>query len=139
MLDTTSPAVDNASPSYITFRSDQVCLRSKFERLPAQSDQHFQQVNCCCQVNADWVLTVTERLLASTHGGLKAAQEVLPHAVAQQILEALYSLLKQEPTVVDVSVEQLFDGSLPALAVKFHINYLSVCRWHQQHQTSLSW
>ncbi|DBA77455.1 hypothetical protein WJX77_000861 [Trebouxia sp. C0004] len=77
MLDTTSPAVDNAAPSYITFRSE--------------------------QVNADWVLSVTEKLLASTQGGLKAAQEVLPHAVAQQILEALYNLLKQEPTVVDVA------------------------------------
>ena len=105
MLDTTPPACDKAAPSYITFRSDQVCLRSKFERLSAQSDQHFQQVNCCCQVNADWVLSVTEKLLASTQGGLKAAQDVLPHAVAQQILEALYNLLKQEPTVVDVSVE----------------------------------
>lgn len=77
MLDTTSPAVENAAPSYITFRSD--------------------------QVNADWVLSVTQKLLASTHGGLKAAQEILPHAVAQQILEALYNLLKQEPTVVDVA------------------------------------
>lgn len=76
MLDTTLPAVDNAAPRYITFRSD--------------------------QVDADWVLSVTEKLLASTQGGLKAAQEVLPHAVAQQILEALYNLLKQEPTVVDV-------------------------------------
>ncbi len=85
------------------------------------------------------MLSVTEKLLASTQGGLKAAQEVLPHAVAQQILEALYNLLKQEPTVVDVSVEQLFDGCLPALAVHFHSKYFSVCRWHQQHQTSLLW
>jgi len=85
-------------------------------------------------------LNVTEKLLASTQGGLQAAQEVLPHAVAQQILEALYDVLKQEPTVVDVSVEQLFDGCLPALAVHFfHSKDLSVCRWHQQHQTSLLW
>lgn len=113
-------------------------LKSKFERLLAQSDQHFHQVNCCCQVNADWVLSVTQKLLASTHGGLKAAQEVLPHAVAQQILEALYNLLKQEPTVVDVSVEQLCDGCMSALAVHLHNKCLSVCRWQQQHQTSLS-
>lgn len=85
------------------------------------------------------MLNVTEKLLASTQGGLKAAQEVLPHAVAQQILEALYTLLKQEPTVVDVSVEQLFDGCLPVLAVHLRNKCLSVPRWHQQHQTPLSW
>jgi hypothetical protein len=84
-------------------------------------------------------LKVTEKLLASTQGGLQAAQEVLPHAVAQQILEALYNVLKQEPTVVDVRVEELFDGCLQAHAVCFHSNHLPVCRWHQQHQTSLSW
>jgi len=84
-------------------------------------------------------LSVTEKLLASTLGGLKAAQEVLPHAVAQQILEALYNLLKQEPTVIDVRVEQLSDVCLQAHAVCFHSKYFPVCRWHQQHQTSLSW
>lgn len=56
------------------------------------------------------------------------AQEVLPHAVAQQILEALYKVLKQEPTVVDVSVEQPFDGSLPGFAVYSHSKYFPVCR-----------
>ena len=50
------------------------------------------------------MLKVTEDLLATSREGPKAVQEVLPHTVAQQILEALYDLLKHEPTVVDVSV-----------------------------------
>ena len=49
MLDTTLPAVDNAAPSYITFRPDQVCLRSKFERLLAQSDQHFNRLTAAAR------------------------------------------------------------------------------------------
>lgn len=51
------------------------------------------------------MLKVTEDLLATSRQGLQAVQEVLPHTVAQQILEALYDLLKLEPTVVDVGVQ----------------------------------
>lgn len=50
------------------------------------------------------MLKVTEDLLATSRQGLQAVQEVLTHTVAQQILEALYDLLKHEPTVVDVGV-----------------------------------
>lgn len=51
------------------------------------------------------MLKVTEDLLATSRQGLQAVQEVLPHTVAQQILEALHDLLKHEPTVVDVGVQ----------------------------------
>ena len=57
----------------------------------------------CNQVNVDWVLHVMELLLSGTEGGTQAAQAVLPHTTAQQILEALYEHVKKEPTVVDVS------------------------------------
>lgn len=51
----------------------------------------------------DWVLNVTQLLLSATERGTEAAQEVLPPATAQLILEALYELVRKEPTVVDVS------------------------------------
>ena len=51
----------------------------------------------------DWVLNITELLLSATERGTTAAQEVLPHTTAQQILEALYEIVRKEPTVVDVS------------------------------------
>lgn len=55
---------------------------------------------------------MTESLLDATQGGFKAAQEVLPYTVAQRILEALYDLLKHEPTVVDVRLEQTYLAAL---------------------------
>lgn len=57
----------------------------------------------CIQVNVDWVVHVTELLLSASEGGTNAAQEVLPHTTAQQILEALCEVVQKEPTVMDVS------------------------------------
>ena len=57
----------------------------------------------CNQVNVDWVRSVTKLLLSATERGTTAAQEALPHTTAQQILEALYELVRKEPTVMDVS------------------------------------
>ena len=51
----------------------------------------------------DWVLKVTKLLLSATEHGTAAVQEILPHTTAQQILEALYELVRKEPTVMDVS------------------------------------
>lgn len=65
----------------------------------------------CNQVDVDWVLNVTELLLSASERGTTAAQEVLPHATAQQILEALYELVRKEPTVVDVSRGPAFNAT----------------------------
>ena len=93
----------------VVFDADKVCPNLRHPLLAVSSD-HCLPAWClailhamCNQVDVDWVLNVTKLLLSATERGITAAQEVLPHTTAQQILEALYEHVRKEPTVVDVS------------------------------------
>lgn len=55
------------------------------------------------QLTPEWASNVTQKLLAASHAGVNAVQQVLPAAVVQDILEALCSLVVKEATVVEVS------------------------------------
>lgn len=54
------------------------------------------------QVSLEWATDVGARLEQGSWEGYGALQTILPAETAVQILEAATTLLKQEPTVVDV-------------------------------------
>jgi hypothetical protein len=54
------------------------------------------------QVSVDWARDVGQSLAKASWGGLEALQSVLPASRAVQLLEAAYTVLKQEPSVLDV-------------------------------------
>ncbi|KAK9909268.1 hypothetical protein WJX75_009817 [Coccomyxa subellipsoidea] len=55
------------------------------------------------EVSVDWARDVGQSLAKASWGGLEALQSVLPASRAVQLLEAAYTVLKQEPSVLDVN------------------------------------
>lgn len=58
------------------------------------------------QVSVEWAKTLGQKLERASWAGFGALHSVLPADTAAQLLDAACSLLKQEPSLVDVSLDR---------------------------------